>query len=582
VIENLSIAIDDSGSCISVRDTSVNFIIRNCMLSSSAQFPYTSLAKLQFFNVENGNVENCSVFGQIDIQYSRSCKIFNNSISPYHTDYVIYVYESQMVNISYNLISPSPNSQSEFGVFLRDSDNCVLSQNVVEHNGILHSTWTTVSPENKLAAIDSSGLRSLQLFEPEGGGIGIEGGSGCTVSENRIIGNIGDDVRAVNSLDLVLIRNEMDASDYGGVALMHSDRSLISANRIIGSLKIQNVMAATIVDNQFINGGLEFSSVEHLDDVVHVVSNNTIDGWPLLYLVNETSITVEPDETGQIILVNCSDTEIRNSIVKGFRAGSIEFYFCSHSALVNGRCSRISILNSNACSIEDFEIHGSNFGILTDNSPRTVIRNNIIHDTTIGIILSDSNSSIVRRNRIFEVKYQGIYLWFSDNMLIAKNAVSYCARSRYEGYYSERTLNSAIDLFYSNHSLVVNNTVLDNYGYGIRITSCSNVTVWYNILSGNADGNAYDSGTNNQWDDGVSKGNFWGDYIGVGMYYIPGPAGSVDRYPFDINGSAIHRILTQWVVLALVLVGIPIIAIYTVWRRANRASPPSGDPQDLQ
>ncbi|MFW9845602.1 MAG: nitrous oxide reductase family maturation protein NosD [Candidatus Thorarchaeota archaeon] len=564
VVENLSIAIDGSGSCISVKDTSVHFIIRNCMLSSSAEFPYMNLVRLQFFNVEKGNVENCSVFGQIDIQYSRSCRIFNNTISPYETDYVVFAFESQMVNISCNMISPS--IESEYGVFLGDSDNCVLSQNVVRDNGWMHypSTTTTMpSRYNGLTSRDPSKLEPLQDV-PDGGGIIISGGSSCTVSENRIIENVGDALRVYNSPNLVLIRNEMHDNDFG-VTLGQSESLLISENNITGFLRVIGSVAATIVDNQILSGNLEFLFAEHLDDVTHTVSNNTIDGWPLLYLLNEISITVEADKTGQIILVNCTDTEIRDSIVEGF-GGSIEFYFCSNSALVNGRCSMISILKSDACRVENLEIDESFAGIYTGCSPRTVIRNNTIHDTTRGIYLSHCSFSTITKNRIFEVERNGIVVSRSDNTVIEENDVTYCAKPEYYYWYNEKHSNSAIDLFYSNDSFVINNTVLDNYGYGIRISASGNVTVYYNRLSGNAEGNAYDSGTNNQWDDGISIGNYWGDYIGVGIYNIPGLAGSVDRYPFDINGSAAFRILSQWIVYALVFVGVPIIGVH-IWRR---------------
>jgi parallel beta-helix repeat protein len=567
VIENLSITIDGFGSCISVKDTDVHFIIRNCMLSSSGEYTYVNLEKLQFFNVENGNVENCSVFGQIDVQHSRSCRIFNNTISPHQTDYVIHVSESNMVNISRNVVSPI--IESKFGVLLEDSDNCVLSRNVVRDNGWMHypCTITTMpSMYNGLASRESSKLEPLQDV-PAGGGIAISGGRGCGVSENRIIENIGDALAVHNSLDLMLIRNEMHENDFG-ITLAHTNRTLISENNISGSLKMLSAMAATIVDNQFVSGCLEIPFDEHLDKVVHVVSNNTIDGWPLLYIVSETSITVEADKTGQIILVNCSDTEIRNSIVEGF-GGRIEFYFSSNSALVNGRCSKIRVRNSNACSIENFEIEGGTWGIDTSHSPGMVIRNNTIHDMTIGIYLSHCSFSTISKNRIFEVEYEGIYVTRSEGIMIKENDVTYCAKPLFDYYYGEEHPNSAIDLSYINHSLVINNTVFDNYGYGIRITSSSNVTVYYNRLSGNAEGNAIDSGTRNQWDDGVSMGNFWGDYIGVGMYYIPGSAGSVDRYPFDINGSPAFRILIQWIVYAMVFVGASIIAVY-IWRKADR------------
>ena len=44
----------------------------------------------------------------------------------------------------------------------------------------------------------------------------------------------------------------------------------------------------------------------------------------------------------------------------------------------------------------------------------------------------------------------------------------------------------------------------------------------------------FGDGGENVWDDGVSCGNYWGDYALTGVYTIPGSAGNVDRFP---NGN---------------------------------------------
>jgi hypothetical protein len=51
--------------------------------------------------------------------------------------------------------------------------------------------------------------------------------------------------------------------------------------------------------------------------------------------------------------------------------------------------------------------------------------------------------------------------------------------------------------------------------------------------------NAQDDGMENTWDDGVSIGNFWGDYSGTGLYWIAGQAQSVDRFPNGTIGDPI-------------------------------------------
>ncbi len=55
---------------------------------------------------------------------------------------------------------------------------------------------------------------------------------------------------------------------------------------------------------------------------------------------------------------------------------------------------------------------------------------------------------------------------------------------------------------------------------------------------------AYDSGEGNTWDDGLSVGNWWQSYEGEGVYEIPGPAGSIDRYPRFYDYSCVSSTLT--------------------------------------
>jgi hypothetical protein len=46
----------------------------------------------------------------------------------------------------------------------------------------------------------------------------------------------------------------------------------------------------------------------------------------------------------------------------------------------------------------------------------------------------------------------------------------------------------------------------------------------------------------NYWDDGpMSRGNYWNDWNGIGVYHIPGPGGKVDHYPFNVINGWMHH-----------------------------------------
>lgn len=99
----------------------------------------------------------------------------------------------------------------------------------------------------------------------------------------------------------------------------------------------------------------------------------------------------------------------------------------------------------------------------------------------------------------------------------------------------------------SNSSIFKDNTFIDNTYHGIKLLLGSSLNLIYNneFIDNNGGGiQAYDNGTNNQWDNGAI-GNYWSDYsgadanddgIGDTPYNITGVAGSADRYPIWDDG----------------------------------------------
>ena len=91
------------------------------------------------------------------------------------------------------------------------------------------------------------------------------------------------------------------------------------------------------------------------------------------------------------------------------------------------------------------------------------------------------------------------------------------------------------------HCSFTHNRVYGNTGRGIDIQAGWNNTFYSNRIGWNGGTiwpNVRDSGLNNTWDDGVSQGNFWDDYVGYGDYDIPGDADFVDRFPSLLTDEA--------------------------------------------
>ncbi|MHA2069609.1 MAG: NosD domain-containing protein, partial [Candidatus Thorarchaeota archaeon] len=84
----------------------------------------------------------------------------------------------------------------------------------------------------------------------------------------------------------------------------------------------------------------------------------------------------------------------------------------------------------------------------------------------------------------------------------------------------------------STNGTIFNNRIHDNRGYGLRLyAACQGFRIYNNSFWNNEKANALDDGFSNSWDDGISLGNQWDDYNGVGIYNISGSAGSVDNFP---------------------------------------------------
>jgi len=78
-----------------------------------------------------------------------------------------------------------------------------------------------------------------------------------------------------------------------------------------------------------------------------------------------------------------------------------------------------------------------------------------------------------------------------------------------------------IEIYNSSNSIIIENIIKDNNGYGIYIDNQSKDNVIYHNNFNNIQ-NANDSGTDNIWDDGYpSGGNYWSDYTGVDYYHGP-------------------------------------------------------------
>ena len=187
----------------------------------------------------------------------------------------------------------------------------------------------------------------------------------------------------------------------------------------------------------------------------------------------ETCILVQ-DTTAYFVISNCrfetddSSTAVRFSHVENGRVDNCKF---------TRGASGINLHGSIDCSITNSTFYGCWNGIVLYSSANSSVIENKIHNNNRGVLVENSQ---------------------------------FCE--------------------------ILDNSIYSNSQYGIEITSySSNNTIYgnsigWNVISGENEVNAIDSGVDNAFDDGVSIGNYWDDYNSSEPYIISGTGSSTDDF----------------------------------------------------
>ncbi|MFW9886083.1 MAG: NosD domain-containing protein, partial [Candidatus Thorarchaeota archaeon] len=258
-----------------------------------------------------------------------------------------------------------------------------------------------------------------------------------------------------------------------------------------------------------------------------------------------------------------SNNEIRGGDAGIFTGWSTDIEIIGNQISRSDRnCDRgIILYNSTGIaagnSISDCDVDG----IWVTGSSDVRVESNIIHEGGTSIAIESSNSIQVSRNEAFDTGgiwiYDcyicsivdnemfngptGISLVESSNVSVLNNNFDrtdpygiHIQNSRSCFYDGNRITRCDIGFFIENgaSSTFSFNYIVGSYDSGIVLLSGYNNIIYGNLLENGL--NAFDNGENNQWDDGVSIGNYWSSDFGLDPVSIPGDADSVDSYPIEI------------------------------------------------
>ncbi|MCD6447637.1 MAG: right-handed parallel beta-helix repeat-containing protein, partial [Thermoplasmata archaeon] len=245
----------------------------------------------------------------------------NNTFTKFITfPYLMWLYNNMGIGIYLydshdNLVSNNTVTNNVAGLFFQDSANNIISYNTIQRN-----TWVgsvilgsnNIITNNIISYNGDIGLRSFYYYDGEPGGLLIFDGSNNTLTNNIFIGNF-----------------------FCGLGLRWNDYN-------------------NVINNTFIDNGIFTLHSYH-----NTILNNIVNGKPLVYLENESDVTIK-EKAGQIILVNCNNITIQNQNLSNTSIG-IELFNTNNSLIVN------NIINNNTFAV-----------ILLESSQNNIISNNII------------------------------------------------------------------------------------------------------------------------------------------------------------------------------------------------------------
>ena len=461
------VSITTNGHCISISHTRAVFVIENCLLTSTSG---QSGLGVYLNNASEGSIESSII------------------------------------------------TEKETGVYLASgSDNCTLNNITIfnnDHYGVRNLGANNVT------------LMDNTIYGHSNYGFYTAAGD-CILNNNTIHDNEGSGVYLDDNTYNITLTNNTIFSNYDGITVDESDPLTFVNNSIKDNwnygVYLHYTDMCTFVNNTFENNGIFLVGFDAAD-WYHNFTDNTVNGKSLGYFWNFTDTTIDGGLYGLVILANCTNVTVRDGTIYNSSIGILGGYSTnctlSNNTLYNHTQESIHLRHSNNCTLVNNTIYYSYNGIYEYKSDNSTITNNTLHSMmyyAIGISWSDF--TVLRNNTLHNNEEYGVKAYSSDNCTITNNI--FYDNNGYGLYLTE-----------TDNWDVIGNEIFNNGIRGIQFASGSeNNLVYDNLIAWNPLGNAIDDGIANYWDDGISIGNTWSAYDGVGTYTVPGTAGSIDHYP---------------------------------------------------
>ena len=343
---------------------------------------------------------------------------------------------------------------------------------------------STIVNSNNLVIASSNVSIIKTSFRHSNWGIIFQGAQNSLVANNTFYDIFSQGVLLRYSHDIKLENNLFNACIYGMVVSDSKNIDIRNNKYYNVSLGIEliNSVECSVIGNQLYNTILMVSG-ENRTTFDHNVRENTVNDFPLMYIFNQTDVTISSLNLGQLILAYSSHIEVRNVTIKSTFIG-VSLTKCStitiHNSKFEGNQKSIVLTSSDDIIIEKNIVLGAEiYGISLHDTHHAIILSNNLTRNNVVIHLSESSEVTVKNNFIDGCLYAGVFIEDCNNILALNNTL----------------INSknGLFIFLSKDITILENSIKNNY-VGLSLSACERMNINRNMFIDNQYAVSFSSG----------------------------------------------------------------------------------------
>jgi len=193
------------------------------------------------------------------------------------------------------------------------------------------------------------------------------------------------------------------------------------------------------------------------------------------------------------------------------------FFFIRYCLLSTGPSGRgLEFVNVSNGEVELTDFVGGAYSAYLQETHNVTIEAATFRECIVGISIGQSTHARINGNKFYG-QIDGIETYLVFNTTVSGNVFTRCSTYGIFLHVS------------SNNSVMYNGFTGNEVGLYINDNAHMNM-IYGNYFANNNQSNAYDEAIDNSWNK-TDLGNSWSDYIGTGVYMVPGSGGAIDYFP---------------------------------------------------